>query len=71
MQGKPGIKLKGYVQLTLMPVGDIKDARIVNLRAVCQRHAYEITDRLPAGALAKRKTIAKNKGQTSMFGDWV
>jgi hypothetical protein len=59
LHGEPALGFQGYVQLILMPIRDLKDTRLANQRAVCQRHAYQILSSLGQGVQYRPKKKAK------------
>lgn len=69
LHNEPALDFKGRVQLCLMPLSGLGDGRIVNLKCLCQKHAYEVLERMASSINYKKKQLLKpNKDQTDLFG---
>ncbi len=69
LHAEKAIHFQGVVQLQLMPTAGLLDRRVSNLKAYCQRHAYELLKSMSdANATTGRGARTKaDKNQTSLF----
>jgi hypothetical protein len=71
LHGEQALSFKGVVHLTPMPINGLKSSRVADFRVLCQRHAYQmlerITQSITAGVSGIKRSCETNNCQTSLL----